>query len=117
MAKTGGSIPNVQTPAQVVAGAFALTGFTVAVVAGMSVGNDANSVITSAIFSMFACYLVGMFVGACADRILRAHVEHYRAAHPIAGSSGAATAVTPPVGGAAQSSTSSSELSTEAKKK
>lgn len=104
-------MPDVQSPAKVVAGALGLTGFTVAIISGMAAGNDSSTVITAAIISMLACHVLGLCIGATADRVLRAHVEEYRASRPITGSSPVAQHA------GANSSTSSSELSTDAKKK
>jgi uncharacterized protein YwlG (UPF0340 family) len=105
------AIPDVQSPAKVVAGALGLTGFTVAIISGMAAGNDSSTVITAAIVSMLVCHLLGLGIGLAADRVLRAHVEEYRASNPVPGS----PSVVHHSG--ANSSTSASELSTDAKKK
>jgi tetrahydromethanopterin S-methyltransferase subunit C len=105
------AMPDVQSPAKVVAGALGLTGFTVAIISGMAAGNDSSTVITAAIISMLACHVLGLCIGLAADRVLRTHVEEYRASRPISGS----PSVVHNTG--ANSSTSGSELSTDAKKK
>jgi|GEM_PF-3848589 len=108
MSKSARAMPHDQAPPHVIAGALGLTGFTIAIIAGMSVGNDASAVLTTAMLCMFGCYIVGLLVGHMAHRVLQAHVEEYRASHPVAGH------VAKPAPGA--QSTSASELSTDAKK-
>jgi hypothetical protein len=59
------------SPAQVVAGCFALCAFAVAILAGLSAGNDAATVLLRAILSMAACYVVGLVIGLLCSTAIR----------------------------------------------
>jgi len=73
----------VDTTSKVIATAFSLTGFTVAVVAGLSAGNPASGVLLRAILCMLFCHVVGTVVGSIAAKAVTAHLDGYRAANPI----------------------------------
>ncbi|MFZ4574082.1 MAG: hypothetical protein ACOYN0_06770 [Phycisphaerales bacterium] len=73
----------METTSKVIATAFSLTGFSVAVVAGLGAGNPASSVLLRAILCMIVCNLVGQAVGAVASRTVKAHLDDFRAANPI----------------------------------
>jgi hypothetical protein len=54
-----------------VSGACGLTGFTVAILAGLAADNPANVILTRALVAMAACYGVGVFIGYLASRAVR----------------------------------------------
>jgi hypothetical protein len=66
-----------------IAAVFALTAFAVALLAGLAAGNGATRVLTAAVVSLFICHLVGLALGAIAERVVKEHVESYRAARPV----------------------------------
>ena len=68
---------------RVVGAVAALSGFVVALIAGMAAGNPADTVILRALIAMFACALVGRAVGAAGFAAIRAHVEAYCETNPI----------------------------------
>ena len=70
-------------PARVIAGCLSLTGFAVAILAGLAVGNPAYWVLTCALLAMFVCYIVGLIIGSIAYRAVTEHVEHYKSTNPI----------------------------------
>ena len=69
--------------ARVVSAAFALSGFTVALVSGMGAGNTSSQVLLRALVALFVCQFVGMIVGSMLDRVLEEHETRYRKDHPI----------------------------------
>ncbi len=69
--------------ARVVSAAFALSGFTVALVSGLGAGNASSQVLFRALVALFACQFVGMIIGSMLDRVIDEHETNYRKAHPI----------------------------------
>jgi hypothetical protein len=69
--------------AGVVSVAFALCGFSAALVSGIGAGNDAVTVLLRAVLAMFACQLVGMLAGSMLSSLITEEEARYRAAHPI----------------------------------
>lgn len=70
-------------PARVIAGCLALTGFAVAILAGLAAGNPTLTILVHALIAMAACYAAGMIIGAVAYRAITEHVEHYKTNNPI----------------------------------
>ncbi len=70
-------------PAKVIAGCLALTGFAVAILAGLAVGNPTLQILWHALIAMGACYIGGLVIGAIAFRAVTEHVEHYKTTNPI----------------------------------
>ena len=64
---------------KVIAGTMGLSAFVIAVVAGLGAGNDASTVLLRALVAMAACHVVGMVIGAVAERTLDEHVKLYYA--------------------------------------
>lgn len=60
-----------------------LTGFAVAIIAGLAAGNSPARVLFAAIVSMLVCQIVGLGLGWVLGRVAREHVEAYRRANPI----------------------------------
>jgi len=69
--------------AGVVSVAFALCGFSAALVSGIGAGNDAVTVLLRALLAMFVCQLVGMLAGSMLSRLITEEQARYREAHPI----------------------------------
>ncbi|MHC4976613.1 MAG: hypothetical protein ACYTF7_08410 [Planctomycetota bacterium] len=57
------------------AGCLGLTGFAVAILAGLLVDNTIESILTKAIISMIACAALGMVLGIASEMALRDVVE------------------------------------------
>jgi putative Mn2+ efflux pump MntP len=70
---------------KVIAASMALSAFAVAIVAGLAAGNPARSVLFNAVVSMIVCQILGLFIGAFAERAIADHMKAYKAAHPIPG--------------------------------
>jgi putative Mn2+ efflux pump MntP len=74
---------NFGVTTKLIAVTFALCGFAVAVLSGLSAGNSASRVLTTALVSMVVCQLAGLFVGSIGERVVNEHMESYRRAHSI----------------------------------
>lgn len=70
-------------PSRVISVSFALTAFSVAILAGLAVGNEAQSVLTRAIFALVICHAVGWIVGVVGKRTMLEHIERYKQSHPV----------------------------------
>ena len=64
-----------------IAGCFALSAFTVAIIAGMAAGNTAASILRRALLALVICYPVGLLVGGVARRVVEEHLATHRAGH------------------------------------
>jgi hypothetical protein len=71
------------TPARLIASCFGLSGFAVAVVAGMAAGNSGSRVLSVALCSLIICHIVGLCAGLIGERIVEEYMKQYRAARPI----------------------------------
>jgi hypothetical protein len=77
------------------AGSLSLLAFAVCVVAGMNAGNTTGTVLSTALLAMGATFVVGLVVGAMAQKMLDESVAA-EAAKPLPGPGGAtATAASP----------------------
>lgn len=74
---------NAGKPGRLIAATFALAGFAVAVVAGLGAGNPSARVLGVAIVAMIVCRAIGAVAGAIGERVVREHVDSYRASHPV----------------------------------
>lgn len=82
-------------PAAPIAACFALSGFAVAIIAGLSADRAASSVLMGAMFALGGCYVVGLAVAHAAAVALRERLEQTalapdRASSPSAGTNGPA---------------------------
>jgi hypothetical protein len=68
-----------------IAAAFAIAGFTVAIISGMAAANPVTTVMQCAVISLVLCYLAGLAIAAVAGRAATEHLGAYKAAHPITG--------------------------------
>jgi tetrahydromethanopterin S-methyltransferase subunit C len=67
-------------PSRLVAATFGLTGFAVAVVAGLAADNGSTRVLGAALVSMVVCHILGLGIGAVGERVVNEHLNVYRAA-------------------------------------
>lgn len=65
-----------------VSGACGLTGFAIAILAGLAADNPANVILTRALIAMAACYAVGVFIGMLASRAVREAAASHIADNP-----------------------------------
>lgn len=77
---------------KVIAASLALSAFAVAIVAGLAAGNPARTVLFNAVVAMILCQILGLVIGALAERAISDHLAAYKAAHPIPGARGATSA-------------------------
>ena len=59
----------------VVAGCFAMAGFAVAVIAGLTSGNPTTSILIRALIAMVACYPVGLLIGVICQQVVKDHLD------------------------------------------
>lgn len=70
-------------PAKVVASATGLGAFIVAILAGLDAGNPTETVLSRAVLSLLACYVVGLIVGGVAERAVAERIHAYVEANRI----------------------------------
>jgi hypothetical protein len=68
-----------------IAAAFALAGFTVAIISGLAAANPVTRIVQCAVIALVLCYLAGLAIGAVALRVAAEHLAAYKAAHPMPG--------------------------------
>jgi hypothetical protein len=73
----------------VIATILALSGFAVAIIAGLAAGNTPTRVLGAALACMLICHLVGLGVGAVGERVVNDYLDAHRAANPVDGKPGA----------------------------
>ncbi len=71
------------SPTRAVAGTLALTGFTLALLAGFSAGNSIEDILARAFVSLLGCLLVGSLVGRMCDCVVAGFLADYALKHPI----------------------------------
>lgn len=67
-------------PSKVIAATCGLTAFVVAILAGLSVGNPADVVLTRSLLCMAVVYIFGMIIGAVGERTMVEAATRYREA-------------------------------------
>ena len=66
---------NSGEPGRVIASAFALAGFAVALIGGVSAGNSAVAVIRFGLGAMVLCYITGWLIGSVASSVVNEHLR------------------------------------------
>lgn len=86
---------NRSETAKVIASAFALSAFAVAIIAGLSAGNSTVRILGTALVSMVVCHAAGLAIGAVGQRVVNEHLQEQK---PGDGQAGSGAAVSPPTG-------------------
>jgi hypothetical protein len=73
----------VTPPSVVIAGGFAVSGFTVAVFSGLWAMRSASATLADAILALLVCYPIGYVIGRVATIAIDERVEAYCRAHPL----------------------------------
>lgn len=73
------------TPSRLIASCFGLSGFAVAVVAGMASGNEGSRVLTVALCCLILCHIVGLAAGLIGESIVNEYMKNYRQGRPFVG--------------------------------
>ena len=73
----------MESPTKIYAAVLALTAFAVSTVSGLANGAAAADILWHSIFSMLACYPVGMVLGMIAGHAVDEYSEAYRKQHPV----------------------------------
>lgn len=74
---------NPIVPGRVIAGAFGMTAFAVAIISGLAVNNPASDILYRALISMVTCYAIGLIIGIVGEYVIQEHMRQYREAEPI----------------------------------
>lgn len=74
-------------PTRIIGACLGLTGFAVAIVAGLAADNPADEILGRALLSMLGCQLAGLAIGCVAERAIEERAASHRALHPVDGSS------------------------------
>ncbi len=67
---------------KIIAASFALTAFAVAVVAGISVGNPAEDVLSASLLALIVCFFVGLLASRILGFVAFDHVARHKALRP-----------------------------------
>lgn len=76
-----------RAPSRIIASCFALSAFAIALISGLAAGRSASSILTTAVFALLGCYILGLIVSAIANVAINERIEAHRAANPIPDSS------------------------------
>jgi hypothetical protein len=60
-----------------------LTGFAVALIAGLAADNPAETVLFRSLMAMFVCQLICGIVGAVGERVMREAIRDFQDSHPV----------------------------------
>lgn len=72
-----------RSPARIIAGCFALCGFSTAVLASLGAAVSIETVLLRAVMALVACFVVGAVIGAVGERCIREGFGTYQHAHPV----------------------------------
>jgi len=78
----------IDSAKRTIATGFALTAFSVALLAGLASGNPALDVIVTGLVCMMVCYAVGGILASICGHVIREHVDRYKASKPTPDISG-----------------------------
>lgn len=70
-------------PSRIVASAFALCAFAIALLGGLSAGNNAFDVLVTAVIAMFVCFVLGQGLGMMGERAIAEAAHEHAERHPI----------------------------------
>ena len=65
-----------------IAGCFALSSFSIALIAGIGGGNPADTVLVRALLAMTFCYPVGLAMGMVTQIVINNHIDQHRSSNP-----------------------------------
>jgi hypothetical protein len=74
---------NFGVTSKLIATAFGLCGFAVAIIAGLGAGNSASKVLATALVCMVVCQLTGLAAGAVGQHVISEHLDAYRKKNPL----------------------------------
>ena len=73
----------IVSPVKVIAACSGLSGFAVAMLAGLSADNPADVILSRAVASLFVCYLVGGAIGFVMEQAVAEGVRDYKVEKPL----------------------------------
>lgn len=72
-----------QRTTDLLAAILGISGFSVAILAGLAVGNEPIGVVARALMAMVICSIVGQVLGLMCQRAIDEHVAAFAASHPV----------------------------------
>lgn len=73
------------SPAKVIAACAGLSGFSIAILAGLAVNNPADVILSRAVAALFISYIAGGVIGMLMDRTVTDGINDYKAERPLPG--------------------------------
>jgi hypothetical protein len=72
-----------RAPSRIIASCFALSAFAIALVAGLSAGRSASGILSTAVFALLGCYILGLIVASVANVAISERIDQAKAEKPI----------------------------------
>lgn len=72
-----------RSPGRIIAGCFALCGFSTALLSSLGVSASAETVLLRAVVALVCCFIVGAVVGAVGERCISEGFENYQKRNPV----------------------------------
>ncbi|MFG0292963.1 MAG: hypothetical protein ACIAQF_01245 [Phycisphaerales bacterium JB065] len=72
-----------RAPARIIASCFALSAFAIALISGLAADRSTSAILSTAVFALFICYILGLVVAAVANVAISEHINQYKSNHPI----------------------------------
>lgn len=76
------------TTSRLIASCLGLSGFAVAVVAGLAAENPGGRILAIALVCMIGCHLVGLAIGMVGERVIEDYMRQYKASRPVESGAG-----------------------------
>lgn len=68
---------------RLVAATYGLCAFAVAIIAGLAAENPPGRILATGLVALIICNLIGLAIGAIAERTVADHLSAYRTARPV----------------------------------
>lgn len=72
-----------RAPTRIIASCFALSAFAIALIAGLNADRDAASILSTAVFALIVCYILGLIIASIANVAVRERIDQLKAEKPI----------------------------------
>lgn len=72
-----------RAPSRIIASCFALSAFAIALIAGLSAGRSVSEILSTAVFALLGCYILGLIVASVANVAVSERIEQVKAEKPI----------------------------------
>ncbi len=72
-----------RAPARIIASCFALSAFSIALISGLAADRATADILSTAVFALIVCYILGLIVAAVANVAISERIEQYKSDHPV----------------------------------